>query len=324
MQETWVQSLGLEDPLEKGKATHSSTLAWRVPWTVWSMGSQRVRRDWATLLHFEEISPESRLDWSLLVSSSIASLKPAKTHTLGFPWSPLSPLDRKSSVVQTSSQISRGTHRQTASLRSQVELREHSRNQCSQSLGSASPSFSSQWLCPDGSRMVTNHPRPTSCTSHCCRLTSLAPALPAARELLFPLIPVWVLALGPDWSLPQSWAHHGGQGGWNTPIGQIQVMWPYSPGHLWALHHISGVKTMWCLKSRPESPVTVSMCSVSWDLPAPLSTLLCPMKTKYSWHTSSLSKPCFTYPHSKEQGLLFEDMFGDPLLVSRFVFCVSY
>ena len=33
MQETWVRSLGWEDPLEKGKATHSSILAWRVPWT---------------------------------------------------------------------------------------------------------------------------------------------------------------------------------------------------------------------------------------------------------------------------------------------------
>ena len=34
MQKTWVQSLSWEDPLEKGKATHSSTLAWRIPWTV--------------------------------------------------------------------------------------------------------------------------------------------------------------------------------------------------------------------------------------------------------------------------------------------------
>jgi len=33
VQETWVQSLGQEDPLEKGMATHSSILAWRVPWT---------------------------------------------------------------------------------------------------------------------------------------------------------------------------------------------------------------------------------------------------------------------------------------------------
>ena len=34
MRETWAQSLGWEDPLEKGKAIHSSILAWRIPWTV--------------------------------------------------------------------------------------------------------------------------------------------------------------------------------------------------------------------------------------------------------------------------------------------------
>ena len=50
MWETWVQSLGWEDPLEKGTATHSSTLAWRIPWTeepdrLQSMGSQRVRHN---------------------------------------------------------------------------------------------------------------------------------------------------------------------------------------------------------------------------------------------------------------------------------------
>ena len=38
MQETWVRSLGWEDPLEKGKATHSSILAWRIPWSVQAMG----------------------------------------------------------------------------------------------------------------------------------------------------------------------------------------------------------------------------------------------------------------------------------------------
>ena len=47
MRETWVQSLGQEDPLEKEMATHSSILAWRIPWTeepggLQSMGSQRV------------------------------------------------------------------------------------------------------------------------------------------------------------------------------------------------------------------------------------------------------------------------------------------
>ena len=45
MWETWVWSLGWEDSLEKGKATHSSILAWRIPWTVCSMGMQRVRHD---------------------------------------------------------------------------------------------------------------------------------------------------------------------------------------------------------------------------------------------------------------------------------------
>ena len=48
VQETWVWSLGREDPLEQGMATHSSILAWTVPWTeepggLQSMGSQRVR-----------------------------------------------------------------------------------------------------------------------------------------------------------------------------------------------------------------------------------------------------------------------------------------
>ena len=42
MRETWVQSLGWEDPLEMGKASHSSILAWRIPRTIQSMGSQRV------------------------------------------------------------------------------------------------------------------------------------------------------------------------------------------------------------------------------------------------------------------------------------------
>ena len=47
MQETWVQSLGWEDPLEKKKATHFSILAWRIPWTI-PMGSQRVGYTWVT------------------------------------------------------------------------------------------------------------------------------------------------------------------------------------------------------------------------------------------------------------------------------------
>ena len=38
MWETWIRSLGWEDPLEKEMVTHSSTVAWRIPWTVWSVG----------------------------------------------------------------------------------------------------------------------------------------------------------------------------------------------------------------------------------------------------------------------------------------------
>ena len=50
LQETWVRSLGWEDPLEKEMATHSSTLAWKIPWMeethrLQSMGSQKVRHD---------------------------------------------------------------------------------------------------------------------------------------------------------------------------------------------------------------------------------------------------------------------------------------
>ena len=55
MRETWVRALGWEDPLEKEMAIHSSTIAWKIPWTeepdrLQSMGSQRVGHDWATPL----------------------------------------------------------------------------------------------------------------------------------------------------------------------------------------------------------------------------------------------------------------------------------
>ena len=62
MEETQVRSLSQEDPLEKGMATHSSILAWKIPWTeesgrLQSMASQRVGHDWATFtsLHFNKI-----------------------------------------------------------------------------------------------------------------------------------------------------------------------------------------------------------------------------------------------------------------------------
>ena len=58
MQETWVQSLNKDDPLEKEMATHSSILAWRIPWTeepggLQSMGLQRVGHNLATKQQLE-------------------------------------------------------------------------------------------------------------------------------------------------------------------------------------------------------------------------------------------------------------------------------
>ena len=62
MQETWVQSPGREDPLEREMATHSSTFAWKTPWMeepgrLQSMGLQRVGHDWETSLLAAFTSP---------------------------------------------------------------------------------------------------------------------------------------------------------------------------------------------------------------------------------------------------------------------------
>ena len=60
VQETWVWSLGWEDPLEKEMATHSSTLAWKIPWTeepgrLQSIRLQRVGHDWVTSLSLSKV-----------------------------------------------------------------------------------------------------------------------------------------------------------------------------------------------------------------------------------------------------------------------------
>ena len=72
MRETWVQSLGQEDPLEKEMATHSSPLAWRIPWMeepggLQSMGLQRVGHDWATSLSLFAIRVGSSVYLRLLI-----------------------------------------------------------------------------------------------------------------------------------------------------------------------------------------------------------------------------------------------------------------
>ena len=92
MQETQVRALGQEDPLEEEMATHSSTLAWKIPWMeergrLQSMGSQRDGHDWATELNWTEVfigwdslaswgSPQG-VDWTLwdsLISTEHQSL----------------------------------------------------------------------------------------------------------------------------------------------------------------------------------------------------------------------------------------------------------
>ena len=72
MQETWVQSLGWEDPLEKGKATHPSILAWRIPCTkepgrLQFMGKQRVGHDWSDLALAQALGKERTLEHMVTV-----------------------------------------------------------------------------------------------------------------------------------------------------------------------------------------------------------------------------------------------------------------
>ena len=90
MQETWVQSLGWEDLLEKAMAPHSSILAWKIPWTeepgrLQSLGLQRVGHSWATspftrlLITF---LPRSKHLLNVLLSSKHFTLRPSVTTIL--------------------------------------------------------------------------------------------------------------------------------------------------------------------------------------------------------------------------------------------------
>ena len=78
----WVQSLGQEDSLEKGMINHSSTLAWRIPWTeepggLQSMGSQRVGHDWVTNTHTQTLFWASQV--VLVVKNLSASARDINT-----------------------------------------------------------------------------------------------------------------------------------------------------------------------------------------------------------------------------------------------------
>ena len=76
MWETWVQSVGREDPLEKEMATHSGTLAWKIPWTeepgrLQSMGLQTVRHAWVTPLSLFPVIKRKMAEKSRLTSGLI-------------------------------------------------------------------------------------------------------------------------------------------------------------------------------------------------------------------------------------------------------------
>ena len=79
MQETWTRSLGQEDPLEKGMTTHSSILAWRIPWTeepgwLQSMGWQRVGHDWLTNTHSKVLNRGYNVEVKKDTISNLVSL----------------------------------------------------------------------------------------------------------------------------------------------------------------------------------------------------------------------------------------------------------
>ena len=100
MWETWVWSLGQEDPLEKEMATHSSTLAWKIPWTeeqckLQSTGLQRVGHDWAMSLkhsiNLQQNTHSSQVHWEhfpgfdthmMVANQILENLKRLKSYKL--------------------------------------------------------------------------------------------------------------------------------------------------------------------------------------------------------------------------------------------------
>ena len=81
MQETWLRSLGREDPLEKEMATHPSFHAWEIPWTnepggLQSMGLKRVGHDWATSFHLPSLNI-----WQLISAVVYFKLKTLKFNS---------------------------------------------------------------------------------------------------------------------------------------------------------------------------------------------------------------------------------------------------
>ena len=95
MRGTWVWSLGWENPLEKGRATHFSILAWRILWTVKSMGSQRVGHAWAkkkkrkNALEQEMATHSSVLAWRIPGTEEPGGLRSVGSHRVRHDWGDL-------------------------------------------------------------------------------------------------------------------------------------------------------------------------------------------------------------------------------------------
>ena len=90
MQETLVQSLGQEDSLEKGMATHSSIFAWRIPWTEEPGRLQSMESDWVTNTHISESEINLKLSEKLQSTVQKTSFsQPFETKLLT--WYPILP-----------------------------------------------------------------------------------------------------------------------------------------------------------------------------------------------------------------------------------------
>ena len=135
MWETWVWSLDREDPLEKEMSTHSSTLAWRIPWReepgrLQSMGLQRVGHDWVTsiftffnlMFHGKiESQKECGMTWCVSCSQEpgpLGSCKPQKGIWISFQgqWSAI-----KSRVWRTQFVLKISTHQSKCEEWTEVE-----------------------------------------------------------------------------------------------------------------------------------------------------------------------------------------------------------
>ena len=91
MRETWVPSLGQEDPLEKEMATHSNIVAWKIPWPeglsrLQSMGSQRVRHDWATSLSLSQKVKNRATIWATNYTPRYIVKRNRKTKSTNSEW----------------------------------------------------------------------------------------------------------------------------------------------------------------------------------------------------------------------------------------------